>query len=137
MVQRLLLLQIAAALVCGGIHIAGRPRMLLHRWWKVLADRVDRGLFPETLAKPLWLCYPCMASIWGTLTYWGLSWGLGWLDQWRPLLVYYPVMVLGTVLLNTLSSSVLLHMDKLIEDAHAKMDQELGAPTGDRPAADR
>lgn len=81
----LLFLILTGVLVCGGITVASLPEGILHKRAERLRDAVSRGMFPGWLAKPLLLCETCMATIWGNLTWFPLSFlpfvGWGWVER--------------------------------------------------------
>lgn len=85
MLASALFLLLSAWVVCGAIVAATLPEGVLRPWWKALDELVRRGMFPSFLAKGLLLCEICLASIWGNLTWLGLSFwpelGMDWTDR--------------------------------------------------------
>lgn len=65
------------ALVIVGVHTLFLKEMLLEWLGELLARRL-----PYVLLKPLFECPPCMASIWGTMIWFGTG---GQIDRFWPI----------------------------------------------------
>lgn len=90
---------ICSSLVCLGLYLATGEGMILEGVAKWLDDTTERGLLPSWVSKPLLLCPLCMASIWGTKTYWALQLAIGAGVTWQAI-VLWPISIIATVALN-------------------------------------
>jgi hypothetical protein len=102
---------IIISLFCNGIYLTTRQGMILfflHNWYL----EVSKGFFrsdgeiewiykqPTILKffyKPLFGCLPCMASIWGTVAYYGLGNALNW---------EYPIIIISCVFVNIFINTI-------------------------------
>jgi hypothetical protein len=98
---------IIISLFCNGIYLATREGMILYFLHDKYLDKA-KGFFRSDgeiewiykgntllkfIYKPLFGCLPCMASIWGTVAYFGLGNSFNW---------DYPIIIIGCVCVNKL-----------------------------------
>lgn len=129
-----LFLLFCSVLVCGGVYVAASlTGGLAHPLFLRLKDRVERGLLSHYIANPLLLCETCMASTWGTVTYFGIDilWN-GWYAAvpWR-MIGMLPVAIGGIaignhvlwVVINTLKEIQAVHAHQRLnhEKEHANL----------------
>jgi hypothetical protein len=91
--MRLLTNILIISLFCNGVYLITRPKMLLffiHDKYLdickgfIRADGETEWIYrsfptvPRFFYKPLFGCLPCMASIWGTIGYFGLGNSFNW-----------------------------------------------------------
>ena len=121
MVEALAILLLSGVLVCSGITAASLPGGLLFSRAEKLEDAVNRGMFPGWVAKPLLLCETCMATVWGNLTWFPLSFlpalGLSWIER----LAFFVPLWFGIAVCNH-ALWVVISTLKAIRDAHARRD---------------
>lgn len=93
----LLRLAIASLAILGVHHATADKNQLLgflNQYYFYPTSDIDGKKVPRLWAKPLFSCIACMASLWGTLFYWGLLGG----NNWRE----WALFVLALSGLNTL-----------------------------------
>ncbi len=121
MIEALAILLLSGVLVCSGITAASLPGGLLFPAYAKLNDAVNRGMFPAWPAKPLLLCETCMATTWGNLTWFPLSFlpalDLSWVDR----LAFFVPMWFGIAVCNHVLWVVISTL-KAIRDAHISRD---------------
>jgi hypothetical protein len=77
----LLRLAIASLAILGVHHATADKNQLLgflNQYYFYPTQDIDGKKVPRLWAKPLFSCIACMASVWGTLLYWGLLGGNNW-----------------------------------------------------------
>ena len=77
----LLRLAIASLAILGVHHATADKNQLLgflNQYYFYPTPDIDGKKVPRLWAKPLFSCIACMASLWGTLFYWGLLGGNNW-----------------------------------------------------------
>lgn len=131
----ILFLTLMAVLVCGGLTAASQPDGLLGPVREWLDLRVRSGFLSKYIAKPLLLCETCMASIWGSLTYWTIT----LVSHHRPcfpaLFFWWPFVILATAFINHVLWTI-VHTLAAIRDHHqCPPSQRSGSASGTSSSA--
>jgi hypothetical protein len=102
---------IIISLFCNGIYLATREGMILYFFHDKYLD-IAKGFIradgevewiykqPTILRffyKPLFGCLPCMASIWGTVAYFGLGNSFNWV---------FPIVIISVACMNRVINSI-------------------------------
>jgi hypothetical protein len=103
---------IIISLFCNGIYLITRQGMILffiHEWYLevskgfIRADGETEWMYrtfptvPRFFYNPLFGCLPCMASIWGTLAYFGLGNSFNW---------EYPIVIVAVACVNRVINGI-------------------------------
>lgn len=97
---------VLAVLACGGLTAASQPDGVLHPLRKRLESGVQRRMLSKNIAYPLLLCDVCMASLWGSISYWVLMWVFHVELSWE-VVAMWPFQVLAVAVINLLLWTVI------------------------------
>lgn len=113
MLGSFLLLLLTAVLACGGITTASLPKGILAPLAEYLDKLVRAGRFPEKWAEPLLLCDTCIATVWGNLTWFLVSFAPSLHIHWWDRLLFAVPLWFGTAFCNHVLWTVISTLKKI------------------------
>jgi hypothetical protein len=113
----IIFLPLFMSMLTFGLYHSGDEEMILEKRRKNLQSKVDRGFFPAFVAKPTFLCSPCMNSIWGSLLYWCVMVFLVW-PGLKIALIFWPFAVVIAVGISIFLESIYSSLKKRPENGN-------------------